>query len=403
MRAQEAVAARHEDPHRTATGRRLRIEPVDSSDPALAVRRVPGDRLADALLPRHEGYPSGFPVQLVVADAEGLHVAGSGAVALRDAHDLTFGPVAVLGADPEDQACPVCHRDVVSLAVAVDVAGDAVDGDHQVAPDAIRAEAEVAHRLEVSELDDASLERLGDHRTREVARVLAGSVVVEHPRDDAWHAVGVVVVHRQKVGGDLCRRVDRLRVDRRALVQDDAAVLVEVVVAADLLADVSVLLRRAGGVELLELELPVDDGLEQVEGAHDVRHRRLVRPVPRLADVRLRGEVEHVRPVGCFAQATDRPVDRVTVGEVAPVNGDAPTMLRDVVEGSARRGTDEGVDVCAQTDKGVDEMRAHEAVGAGDERRASRQRLGELFSQRIGSVSTHLAGGRGRAACGGRA
>jgi hypothetical protein len=62
----------------------------------------------------------------------------------------------------------------------------------------------------------------------------------------------------------------------------------------DGLAHVPVLLRGAGGVELLDLEPVVDDRLEQVERAERVRRHRLVGPVPRLADVRLRAEVEDV-------------------------------------------------------------------------------------------------------------
>ena len=80
--------------------------------------------------------------------------------------------------------------------------------------------------------------------------------------------------------------------------QDQAARVVEVVVVRDVVAHVAVLLRGAGGVELLELEAGVDDRLQQVERADRVRHHRLVGPVPRLADVRLGAEVEDVRPVG---------------------------------------------------------------------------------------------------------
>jgi hypothetical protein len=81
-------------------------------------------------------------------------------------------------------------------------------------------------------------------------------------RDDARHAERVVVVHRQEVGGDLRGRVDRLRVDRRALVEDEPARVVEVVVFGDRFADVPVLLGRACGVELLELEPGVHDRLQ---------------------------------------------------------------------------------------------------------------------------------------------
>ena len=116
-----------------------------------------------------------------------------------------------------------------------------------------------------AEFDRLALERLRDDRAGDVARVLARPVVVEHPRHDAGHAERVVVVHRQEVRRDLRRRVDRLRVDRRALVQDQAAVRVEVVVMRDRFVDVAVLLRRPRGVELLQLEAVVDDRLQQVE------------------------------------------------------------------------------------------------------------------------------------------
>ena len=76
--------------------------------------------------------------------------------------------------------------------------------------------------------------------------------------------------------------------------EDDAAVGVEVVVVRDRLARVAVLLRRAGGVEALDLEAVVEDRLQEVERADDVRHHRLVGPVPGLAHVCLGAEVEDV-------------------------------------------------------------------------------------------------------------
>ena len=62
--------------------------------------------------------------------------------------------------------------------------------------------------------------------------------------------------------------------------EDQPAGFVEVVVVRDCLADVSVLLGCSCRVELLELELPVDDRLEQVQCPEDVGGDRLVRPVP---------------------------------------------------------------------------------------------------------------------------
>ena len=84
--------------------------------------------------------------------------------------------------------------------------------------------------------------------------------------------------------------------------QDQPAELVEVVLVRDRLAHVAVLLRRARRVELLELDAVVDDRLQQVERPDRVRHHGLVRAVPRLADVRLRAEVEDVRLVGRLAR-----------------------------------------------------------------------------------------------------
>ena len=229
-------------------------------------------------------------------------------------------------------------------------------------------------------------ERLRDDRARDVARVLARPVVVEHPRDDAGDAERVVVVHRQEVGGHLRGRVDRLRVDRRALVQDQAAGVVEVVVVGDALADVAVLLRGAGGVELLQLEAVVDDRLEQVQRPDRVRHHRLVRPVPRLADVRLGAEVEDVRLVGDrVAQLLDEVVDRRLVGQVGELHLQPVAEVRDVVERAARRGADEGVHVGADLDERVGEVRAHEPVRAGDEHRAAGVGVAELATQ-VGEV-----------------
>ena len=63
--------------------------------------------------------------------------------------------------------------------------GDPTRGDRQVPTHSVGAEAEVAHRLELAELDGLAGECLRDDRPRDVARVLARPVVVEHSRDDA--------------------------------------------------------------------------------------------------------------------------------------------------------------------------------------------------------------------------
>src|SRR5207245_11312040 len=118
---------------------------------------------------------------------------------------------------------PVAHRDVLTLAVDVQVAGHAVRGDGEVSTYAVGGEAEVAQRLEGAQLDLGSCQRLRDDRPGHITRVLPRSVVVEHARHDAGYPIRVVVVHRQEVRSDLRGRVDRLGVDRRALVQDQPA------------------------------------------------------------------------------------------------------------------------------------------------------------------------------------
>ena len=163
--------------------------------------------------------------------------------------------------------------------------------------------------------------------------------------------------------------------------EDDASVCVEVVLVDDSVTRVAVLLRCACGVEALQLELVVEDRLEEVERADDVRHHRLVRPVPGLADVRLGAEVEDVRLVRGVLQLADEVVDRRAVGEVGELDDHPLSQVADVVERAARRGADEGDDVRAELDERFREVRAHEAVGAGDEHRAPFVHVAELAPQ----------------------
>ena len=103
--------------------------------------------------------------------------------------------------------------------------------------------------------------------------------------------------------------------------------------------------------------------------------------MPRLADVRLRAEVEDVRLVGRLAQLADEEVDRRLVGEVGEVHLELLAQVPDVVERAARGRAHERVDVRAELDERLGQVRAHEAVGAGDEHRASVVELGEVGSQ----------------------
>ena len=164
--------------------------------------------------------------------------------------------------------------------------------------------------------------------------------------------------------------------------EDQRACVVEVVVVRDVVADVPVLLRRARSVELLELEPPVDDRLQQVERPDRVCHERLVRPMPRLADVGLGAEVEDVRLVGCVLQLAHEVVDRRAVGEVGEVHLEVAAPVPDVVERAARGRANERMDVGAEREEGLREVRAHEPVGAGDEDRAAAVHVAEVAPQR---------------------
>ncbi len=111
--------------------------------------------------------------------------------------------------------------------------------------------------------------------------------------------------------------------------------------------------------------------------------------------MRLRGEVEHVRAAAGLAERANDAVDGVAVAEVAPVDGDPPAQVGDVVEGAARGRPHEGVDVRVQQHERVGQVGAHEAVRARDQHRPAgevgaevapegRHRVGG--PQRVGSV-----------------
>ena len=166
--------------------------------------------------------------------------------------------------------------------------------------------------------------------------------------------------------------------------QDQPAKLVEVMVMRDRLTDVPILFGGTCGVELLELDAEVDDRLQQVERADGVRHHRLVRAVPRFADVRLGAEVEYVRLVRRRHQVpAHQVVDRRLVGEVGEDHVDVAAVARDVVQRARRRRAYERDHVGAQRDQRVGEVRAHESVRAGDEARAVAVEVAELDPQRL--------------------
>ena len=98
--------------------------------------------------------------------------------------------------------------------------------------------------------------------------------------------------------------------------------------------------------------------------------------------MRLGAEVEDVGPVvGGLLQLPDQVVDRRLVGEVGEVHLEPVAEMPDVVQRAARGRAHERVDVGAELDERVGEVRAHEAVGAGDEDGAPAVGVAELAAE----------------------
>ena len=115
-------------------------------------------------------------------------------------------------------------------------------------------------------------------------------------------------------------------------------------------------------------------------------------PVPGLADVRLRAEVEDVRLVRRLAQLLDEVVDRRLVGQVGEVHLQPAAQVPDVVQRAARGRAHERVHVRAELDERVGQVRAHEAVGARDEHRPAAVDVAELARGARRAVGSSQAG-----------
>ena len=127
----------------------------------------------------------------------------------------------------------------------------------------------------------------------------------------------------------------------------------------------------------------VDDRLQQVQRADGVRHDRLVGAVPRLADVRLRAEVEDVRLVrGVDEVVANEMVDRGLVGEVGEDDRDVVPQMADVVERARRCRAHERDHVRAELDQRFGQVAPHEAVCSGDEAGAAVVGIPELGAER---------------------
>lgn len=202
-------------------------------------------------------------------------------------YDIWGVPIALLRPHFEDSLSPIAHRNVPNIAIDVLFAGVTLESDVQVFANPVPDKSHVPFGLKVAQFDDIPLQSLVDDRARDVPEVLAWAVVVEHPLRHARDIVRVVEVHLDEVRRQLRGRVNTLRVDRGALAKEDAAVLLELVVTAQLLSDVSVLLVRPRRVELRDVQVELDDRLQEVQRPRDVRLDRIVGPVPGLTDVGL--------------------------------------------------------------------------------------------------------------------
>src|SRR2546422_231709 len=224
-----------------------------------------------------------------------------------------------------------------------------------------------------------------------VAELLAGpddELVPVEDRDGSAVAVHVDVAGRAEEGG----------VDVAA-----HAVLHEAVLVAHLLADVAVLLRGARGVDLIDVHVEVDDGLQQVHHTQHVRAERLVRAVPALADVRLGAEVEDHRLVAEGLEDLERLEDRLLVREVGAVDRRLLLDVTGVVEHAGRRRAHEHVDVGVVGQQRLDQVRSHEAVAARHEDGASLQQRGDavLVDSSHDALPRVFIGSSGAATAGG--
>src|SRR5581483_5550014 len=124
-----------------------------------------------------------------------------------------------------------------------------------------------------------------------------------------------------------------------------------------------------------------------------VRHHRLVRPMPRLPDVRLSTQMEHVRPVVGRPQVLHQVVDRRLVRQIREHRPDPAAQMPEVVQRAARRRPHERGDVRAQLHERVRQMRPHEPVRARHEHRPACVRVAVLLPEPVGGVLCPAGGG----------
>ena len=97
--------------------------------------------------------------------------------------------------------------------------------------------------------------------------------------------------------------------------------------------------------------------------------------------MRLRSEMEEVRPVLRLREVAHQVVDRRLVGEVREDHAQPPLQVADVVQRARRGGAHERDHVGVELDEGLGQVRAHEAVGARDQAGPARIGVADLAAQ----------------------
>ena len=264
-------------------------------------------------------------------------------------------PVEVLGVAPHGLQDHAQDRDVVLLPVGADEVGlphpalgeDVPDGRGVVlGVDPVADVLAAAVELGADAVDD-----VGDLPGDELLHVLVGAVVVGAVGDRGAQAVGAGPGADQHVRGRLGARVRRGRVIRRLL--GELRRVVEREVAVDLV-----------GGDVVVADAVLADGLQQAEGALDVRAQEGLRVGDGVVVVAL-GGVVHDRVV-----ARDEPVQQLGVADVADDELHAVRRQpRDVlgVAGVGQLVQDGHVHPGVVVDHVVHEVAADEAAAARDD------------------------------------
>lgn len=264
-------------------------------------------------------------------------------------------PVEVLGVAAHGLQDHAQDRDVVLLAVGPDEVGLPHAAAGQDVPDGrgvVLGVDPVADVLALSvELGAHAVDDVGDLSGDELLHVLVGAVVVGAVGDRGAQAVGAGPGAHEHVGAGLGARVRAARVVRRLL--GELGRVVEREVAVDLV-----------GGDVVVADSVFADGLQQAEGALDVRAQEGLRVGDGVVVVALRGVV-HDGVVARYQPIQQPGVADVADDELHAVGGQARDVLG--VAGVGQLVQDGDVHPGVVVDHVVHEVAADEAAAARDD------------------------------------